>query len=1315
MKQFDVLDANTVLGEYLFLEASAGSGKTFTIVHLIVRLIVEQGVRAQEIVAVTFTRKAALQLKMRVSQQLTVALDKVLRKIEVREVLKSEVQPISCESLSKSLMHEVGDRGGDENLEGYLQAQFKKDPNQLCTRLTQALDEVAYLDISTVHSFAMKKEGGSNLHHFEREQSDGLNEGALFDQVWTRLENAPDSICSLLEEILIVRGVGAGVCLKKRNQDAVFSTILGYECFVKECTQLLSKDVKLTVSGNLEQSYTVMRSKLNQYFSTICSLPALIKNVLPQFKGICDRSGVLKEPFRSLINELDKLLNQIEQSKDVENVFFEEQASTVSALYLCTLLHKLSLVFSEKNLKKTKKTSESEVSARSQLFQIFDAVLQGQQLFLEGWLHLKEVLLWLREATEPFIEKTKDKSIQDYTLKRLVQKMRTQGTASCFLQAPKALIVDEFQDTDPWQWEIFRTISETFELFFAVVGDPKQAIYAFRQADIYTYIEAKQWFVQKDQHSICSLEKNFRSDPRLVEALNAFFGVETPQNKDVFSHALLLGGREKGDLRVDRVAAGKSQELTAIQAAPLEFWTFHDKDKLWFEKTIQKFAQHWHQFPKSQSVAILVADHRQGAAVAKELERLSIPCQRTRPKSLKDSPLGPSVFYLISAFAKWPRNKGLRFCLGSLLFGWSHIALQRCFDAMDLRDIVEAKRWNAIWHHLAFLLQKQGLSIFWGELDSLQLSEDGVTLEQRLAKIDLVLLQEYRQFRTLLLAWWLDEPCLDALQNKLLRFLSGEKAEEIAASTQTNSVSILTVHASKGLEFDWVVNVAGNCPARQGRRKGGFEGKGYVEFAHNLVSIRKDNENCLVPVSVLNSSDVDQVIQDRESERFRLLYVSMTRAQSRQTVVWSVGDEKVVDTSIELSREDEIDLNLLHDRVKKGSQFSVCDLWALFHSWHHLIGRAFSGGYRELEDFGKQVGVDKSVGALAWLKKVSFKSSESSNLLQSQPGEQIQVAPNISWCPRGLEKDIDMQTLSSAGVDSASCSGGISTVNNGVSLAQEPVHSVGSIAIGNLYGSKLSSQLKTNLSSFSKWAQQRDPIEQHTLNRDLSVLDSGNSTQCHNKNLELEQKIKVPDLPSGSVFGELLHLALEKWWSFTRDTWTRDDKAICLVQYRMWLQNFCQKHSLLRCYEDVFVEMVEHVLDLPLHEIQISLREIPLRVVQVEARFLMHPPCETSNSLKTYYQGYIDLTFIVDNKVYFVDYKSNHLGQYQSDYSQKTMWDSFYHHRYDIQSAIYAKVLRLYAQRLGSAYKLGGGFYIFARGKTYLFISNDCLENFDVF
>ncbi|MBN3853642.1 exodeoxyribonuclease V subunit beta [Paraburkholderia sp. Ac-20340] len=130
-------------------------------------------------------------------------------------------------------------------------------------------------------------------------------------------------------------------------------------------------------------------------------------------------------------------------------------------------------------------------------------------------------------------------------------------------QYPVALI-DEFQDTDPVQYQIFDSVyaieSNNIDTAIVLIGDPKQAIYAFRGADIYTYLRARRACAGR----LYTLKKNFRSTRAMVDAVNRCF--EAAEMRAEGSGAFLFRGANHGDNALPFVAAdahGRSDELVA--------------------------------------------------------------------------------------------------------------------------------------------------------------------------------------------------------------------------------------------------------------------------------------------------------------------------------------------------------------------------------------------------------------------------------------------------------------------------------------------------------------------------------------------------------------------------------------------------------------------------------------------------------------------------------------------------------------------------------------------------------------------------------
>lgn len=129
------------------------------------------------------------------------------------------------------------------------------------------------------------------------------------------------------------------------------------------------------------------------------------------------------------------------------------------------------------------------------------------------------VFLWKQEE-----EKLFDKGIfaPDAILSKMQKAMNEESFCAQVGRRFKAVMIDEFQDTDPVQWDIFQ------KAFFAspdcetiyLVGDPKQSIYRFRKADVYTYFAAKELL---GRDAVFSLDTNYRSSKELISALNALF------------------------------------------------------------------------------------------------------------------------------------------------------------------------------------------------------------------------------------------------------------------------------------------------------------------------------------------------------------------------------------------------------------------------------------------------------------------------------------------------------------------------------------------------------------------------------------------------------------------------------------------------------------------------------------------------------------------------------------------------------------------------------------------------------------------------
>ena len=95
-----------------------------------------------------------------------------------------------------------------------------------------------------------------------------------------------------------------------------------------------------------------------------------------------------------------------------------------------------------------------------------------------------------------------------------------QWLADGYASATGVVLVDEFQDTDPLQWKVVRQAFGDGRTRLVLIGDPKQAVYSFRGADVYAYLDAAR---AAEPERRFTLEENWRSDAGLLEAYDALF------------------------------------------------------------------------------------------------------------------------------------------------------------------------------------------------------------------------------------------------------------------------------------------------------------------------------------------------------------------------------------------------------------------------------------------------------------------------------------------------------------------------------------------------------------------------------------------------------------------------------------------------------------------------------------------------------------------------------------------------------------------------------------------------------------------------
>lgn len=414
-------------------------------------------------------------------------------------------------------------------------------------------------------------------------------------------------------------------------------------------------------------------------------------------------------------------------------------------------------------------------------------------------------------------------------------------------QYPVAL-VDEFQDTDPWQYgsldRIYRPDSDGA---LVMIGDPKQAIYSFRGADIDTYVTAREQCLALDPQSQHSLRQNRRSTPALLAVLNALFA----QRVDLFGPQISFEPAWPTAAPSGATDA-PSHPVQALSSEASEASNAQEHRAFLLAHAIDHMVRQLESGQaRAQDLAVLVRSHGQADEVMKALARSRIPAVYLSDRSqVYQSDDARDLWLLLRALAQPRRASTLRAALGTPLWGLDSsqlLTLTTSDEAWD-RLLEQALRWHQHWLSSGVLpMLRQWLLDTHAAARMLQ-RPDG---ERRLT--NLLHLAELLQQAT----HRMTAQGIAALPHATVRHLGREirrtGAEDGPAQTRLESddqrVRVVSFHKSKGLQYKHV----------------------YIPFL---------SSGAAAPELNTDDEDADQDRSRDVLEDTRLLYVAMTRAES---------------------------------------------------------------------------------------------------------------------------------------------------------------------------------------------------------------------------------------------------------------------------------------------------------------------------------------------------------------------------------------------------------------------------------------------------
>jgi exodeoxyribonuclease V beta subunit len=885
------------------IEASAGTGKTFALVELVLELMFTQNIPLNSIVLVTFTDKATSELRLRLRAKL-------------REISNA------CENNNNKFLTVPKGAYWEIN-------KVRKD------QIKAALLDFDSVPIYTIHGFCkriLQEFAFENRQLFEQQLID-INH--LFPEVFRRYlrrdllsNNTP---VSQLFAIYVKHTEGSLETLENeiKNLLAKRGTFVpnfpSFDIFLNEFSErwkvLVERDLSLRETNSTEHPILAA-------FSATALNGTGKNNVMLNLKLLLETLSDAHSG-RSL--------------NDLLPVIFNIELHRVSAPKCRKNLRNEEKWLSPQNFPQAERDWIEAVSDCERLLQHHNLIGDGKKI-LRAWV-TQQVLGDIRFE----LQNTKmEQGMYDYDdLLRLVEEQvkhsgRDRNVPTVLTKVVRekytCAVVDEFQDTDHRQWNIFRNIFlESTEHRLIVIGDPKQAIYSFRGADIFTYMHARTLFEMNSARLPFSLKKNFRSTEILLCGLNHIFESNywLPEKKGIVYRQVGCGkpelefidkstersgvhllellpqftvsGKKIADQRSlknpelsaellnalsslnGQIFYGKEDLIQAVESRYNNKISKSDQNavfKLFLEdnavKATSRFAEAIAQEIKTllrkghpgserpiwknekgehplreQDICVLFRKSSEGEKIGQALRGLGIDFAFYKQKGLLSGREAHDIYYLLEAIANPHDHSRI-----------AKVWLTRFFGA-NIQDLVGT---TIIDSDFSNMLHEWNIL---AEARRFRKLFDQILLKTRLFERELFLSGDERSvsnyahlFEVLIRQVMERHLDLNELSLLLKRFIDGEEdAGEnenlLRLESERNAVQLMTIHASKGLEFP-VVFLFGGLTANK---------KDTVHFYHDA-----DEK----PVIDFLSKNVPKEFSwQEEAEKQRLLYVAMTRACAR--------------------------------------------------------------------------------------------------------------------------------------------------------------------------------------------------------------------------------------------------------------------------------------------------------------------------------------------------------------------------------------------------------------------------------------------------
>ncbi|MEW5802027.1 MAG: UvrD-helicase domain-containing protein [bacterium] len=1311
MTSFDLL--NSPLEGRNLIEASAGTGKTYTIAGLYLRLLLEQRLSVDQILVVTFTVAATEELRGRIRSR-------------IRDALAAFAS---------------GSSNDDDFLAGLVKkCDDRREAELLLTNALRCFDEAV---VFTIHGFCqrtLQEKAFECSSFFDTElitdQSSLMQE--VVDDFWRiHAYNSPS------QAFISFAG-------NKWGPRALAALVQASASRLNVLRVIPEEDPPDT--RDLEDACTIALDKMRKLWPTVREE---VEELLAGSQGL-NRRKYPQASLKGWIQTVDKYLSA------GSFLPFPGELECFGANALeCAV----------------KKGCQPP---RHQLFILVDDLCSKlkelEAAFDQRLIHLKrKLLLFVREELPKRKIEQNIRSFDDLLLS-LQSALRGKGgadLAQVIREKYRAALIDEFQDTDPIQYAIFKTIYPDRENILFLIGDPKQAIYSFRGADVFAYIEAA-----KDVEARYTLGTNWRSVPELIRAVNTIFSnrdnpfifedipfhpvsppaVSVPDERgktcleldaqlnaasvrecgtQIDTASLQKLGAQAGDAPLKEFGTQPGgahiQKLDAQpDTASLQLWFLGCEDvhhpaasgkriskgeakKQLPEAVASEIGRLLRAGQKGQAridgrpvtpgdIAVLVRTNEQARSMQEALQVRKIPSVLYSSESLFTSREAVELLTVLAAVAEPGREEKIKAALVTDLMGMS---------GNELASLIgDSAAWG-MW-----LEKFRAYHELWARRQGFMIMASTLIAQEKIKSRLLAYRDGERRVTNLL-------HCMEVLHQAALENNLGieglvkwftrqinehpEKEEyQIRLETDEKAVKLVTIHKSKGLEYSIVF-----CPFCWS----GVREEKEMAFFHDPESGHKTTI-VLGSQNLLHARGKGTVkslaTQEALAEDLRLLYVALTRARYRCYLVWGTigraeasalayllhpaegdgtagGSDPVQTTAAWLSRLDNQkmldDLGVLAQKAK--GAITICPMpetskdtfEAAEGPGDSLSCRTFSGSIPDdwhIASFSFLVSGREELGE--W--------GEGRGLDEKHPVEDAGVDRGVD---RGVGREVGREV--DRGIDRGA--------GRGIAAGGQEIAARGQETAGGQEITARGQEKRIGAAG------------QRTVAAGQGIVS---------EDQEEDALLSPDDFPRGTRAGTCLHDILQNL-DFAERTPEATEK---LVQERLAAHGFDPAWTMPVC------SLLDRVLATPLLDGQegFSLSCLARKDRVAEMEFYLPLERITSRGLgrifeahggpdvpkgfagmlemldfapvKGLLKGFIDLVFHFGGRYYLVDYKSNYLGPGLENYAQDILPEIMEREYYLLQYHLYTVAFHKYLARRVKGYDyevhFGGIFYTFLRG-----------------